>query len=246
MNILVTNDDGYDAEGLRALVAALKPGNSVWVVAPASNRSGVSHGITMLEPIRFRLEGEQEYSCSGFPVDCAINGAEALMPSPPDVLVSGINRGANLGTDLVYSGTAAAARQASFGGTPAIAVSLVPDDSDSYDYAPLARFVAENLQTLISLTAIDVFVNVNAKSAPSFRGARLTGVSRREYRDSIAMHEGPDGSRISLFKGGRVGTQGDGASDWQAVEEGFVSVGRIWSQPVIAEDGLSGSPDFRV
>lgn len=246
MRILVTNDDGYDAAGIRALAKALSADNEVWVVAPSSNRSGVSHGITMLDPITFKMEGEREFSCSGLPVDCAINGAQALMPSPPDVVVSGINCGANLGTDLVYSGTAAAARQASFGGTPAIAVSLVPDDAGSYDYEPLARFVAQNLETLISLAAVDVFVNINAKSSPSFRGALLTGVSRREYRDSIVMRDGPDGTRVSLFQGGRVGSEGDENSDWYAVEHGYVSVGRIWSQPVIVPGGLSGTPVFRV
>ena len=155
------------------------------------------------------------------------------MPQKPDAVISGINRGANLGTDIVYSGTAAAARQASFAGIPGIAVSLVADDVPFY-WEPLARFVLENLELLVSLCARDIFLNINAPSLSEYRGVRFTGIARREYRDSIIMHDGPDGCKYSFFKGGDIQTDGNGTTDWDAVEAGFISISRVCSQPVTA------------
>lgn len=243
MKILVTNDDGLDAEGIHVLASVLGTRHEVWVVAPSINRSGVSHGLTMTEPLRFKVMGEREFSCSGLPVDCAITGSQGIMPVLPDVVVSGINRGANLGTDIVYSGTAAAARQASINGIPGIAVSLVSQDGPWY-WEPLARFVLENLEPLISLCRKDVFVNINAPSITAYSGARMTGISRRDYRDSIIMHDGPDGCKYSFFQGGNIRTEGDGNSDWDAVEAGCVSICRVYAQPVNPDDTMSAIPDF--
>lgn len=245
MKILVTNDDGLDAEGIQVLAAVLRTRHDVWVVAPSLNRSGVSHGLTMNDPLRFRIAGERDFSCSGLPVDCSITGSQGIMPELPDVVVSGINRGANLGTDIVYSGTAAAARQASFSGIPGIAVSLVSEDGPFF-WEPLARFVLDNLDTLIALCERDVFVNINAPSLPAYRGARLAGISRREYRDSIVMHDGPDGCKYSFFRGGNIVTHGDGNTDWDVVDSGCVAVSRVYSQPVPAPAGPVAQPVFRV
>ncbi|HNY16203.1 MAG TPA: 5'/3'-nucleotidase SurE [Treponemataceae bacterium] len=244
MRILVTNDDGYASEGIQALASALRTRHEVWVVAPAANRSGVSHGLTMEDPLRFRVEGERDFTCSGLPVDCAITGSQGIMPCLPDLVISGINRGANLGTDIVYSGTAAAARQASIDGIPGVAVSLV-SKTDEYLWEPLARFVLENLESLASLSERDVFVNVNAPSQPRYRGVKLTGISRRVYRDSIIMHDGPDGCKYSFFRGGTIRTDGDGSTDWDAVEAGFVSVTRVLALPVAAPGG-NDMPPFTV
>jgi len=243
MKILVTNDDGLASEGIQVLASVLRARHEVWMVAPSSNRSGVSHGITMCDPLRFRVEGDREFSCSGLPVDCSITGSQGIMPEKPDVILSGINQGANLGTDIVYSGTAAAARQAAFAGIPGIAVSLVSEEGP-YLWEPLARFVLDNLDILISLCEDDVFINVNAPSLPVYKGARMTGISRRNYRDSIIMHDGPDGCKYSFFRGGKILTDGDGLSDWATVEEGFVSVTRVRAQPVAAPS--TGEPDFRL
>lgn len=245
MKILVTNDDGITSEGIQVLAAILRTRHEVWVVAPATNRSGVSHGITMNDPLRFFVSGDKEFSCSGLPVDCTITGSQGIMSEKPDVIVSGINRGANLGTDIVYSGTAAAARQASFSGIPGIAVSLVSDE-DPYYWEPIARFVLENLEILVALCERDVFININAPSLLEYRGARLTGISKRDYRDSIIMHDGPDGCKYSFFKGGKIRTEGDGFSDWEAVEAGYVSISRVFSQPVSAWDGSASKVQFKV
>lgn len=245
MKILVTNDDGITAEGIRVLSSVLRERHEVWTIAPHVNRSGVSHGLTMDDPIRLQSVGERAFSCSGLPVDCFISGLHGIMPSPPDVVVSGINRGANLGTDLVYSGTAAAARQASIVGFPGIAVSLVSDNG-VFLWEPLARFVLDNLETLAQLCSKDVFVNVNAPSREKFPGARMTGISRREYHDTVTLRKESDGCTYSYFCGGNIETDGDGLTDWDAVESGYVSVSRVYAQPVSAPDGNGFAPDFRV
>jgi len=245
MRILVTNDDGHSSEGIQTIASVLRTRHEVWVVAPSSNRSGVSHGITMNDPLRFWNHGEREFSCTGLPADCFMAGFHGIMSEKPDVVISGINKGANLGSDIIYSGTAAAARQSSIAGIPGIAVSLVSDHGPFY-WDPLAHFVLENLELLISLCDIDVFVNINAPSLLEYKGARLTGISRRDYHDSIIMHEAPDGCQYSFFKGGKIQTHSDGNTDWDAVEAGFVSVSRVFAQPVIAPGGPEGQPLFKV
>ncbi len=253
MRILVTNDDGLFSEGIRALADALRTRHEVWVVAPESNRSGVSHGITMYDRLSFKNAGEREFSCTGLPADCAMTGINGLLPELPDVVISGINHGANIGTDIVYSGTAAAARQAAFAGIPGIAVSLVSDcdDADRSECAlspfdPLARFILENIDALVSLCERDVFVNVNAPSLPAYRGARLTGIARREYRDTIALHAEADGTLKRSFESSEILTDGDDDSDWNTVREGFVSVSRVRAQPVSAGAPAGGMPGFLV
>ena len=129
MRILVTNDDGIDAEGLAVLVQFLSDesyggkGREIVVLAPEAERSGVSHAMTLRRPTKVRKLNEGYYSCSGTPADCVIVAGLGVLPWMPDLVVSGINRGPNMGTDIVYSGTCGAARQAALAGVPAIAVS---------------------------------------------------------------------------------------------------------------------------
>ncbi|ULQ59783.1 5'/3'-nucleotidase SurE [Brucepastera parasyntrophica] len=235
MKILLTNDDGLSSEGIQALASVLRSGGNtdIWIIAPSENRSAVSHGITMHEPLRLWVRGEQEFACSGLPVDCAIVSMHGILGGRPDVIISGINAGANMGTDLIYSGTAAAARQAAMAGIPGIAVSLESDDGN-YVWEPLAFFVQKNLDTLISLCDKDIFLNINARSGLQYKGARLTGISYRDYRDSTVIHDGPDGCKYSFFCPGNIQTDGDGFSDWDAVKEGYISVSRVLAQPVSA------------
>lgn len=241
MNILVTNDDGYHSEGIQILASILKTKHNVWLIAPELDRSGVSHGITMKDPLKFVCKGEQAFTCSGLPVDCSLSGGLGLMPLRPDLVVSGINKGANIGTDIMYSGTAAAAREAVFNGIPGIAVSLMPitditktNDSVTWYWESMSQFVLQNLTTLKSLCSSDVFVNINALSQEKWKGARLTSISRRTYIDSIKVLECPDGHSYSFFKGGYIDTQGDHTTDWEAVVDGWISVSRVHAQPCIA------------
>lgn len=253
MNILVTNDDGYNSEGIHILASVLKAQHNVWLIAPDLDRSGVSHGITMKDPLKFVKKGEQEFTCSGLPVDCSLSGGVGLMPCKPDLVVSGINKGANIGTDIMYSGTAAAAREAVFNGIPGIAVSLMPitdltraNDSVTWHWEAMSQFVLKNLLTLKSLCDSETFVNINALSQKNWKGARLTSISRRTYIDSIKVLECPDGHSYSFFKGGYIDTQGDHTTDWEAVINGWISVSRVQAQPNIVALAHEDEPSFIV
>ena len=237
MKILLTNDDGVHAEGLLALAKYLEKNHDVWVVAPDRNRSGVSHGITMGEPLKICQLAEKRFSCSGVPVDCTFNGINGILQENPDVVISGINKGPNLGTDIVFSGTAAAARQASFYDIPGIAVSLASFEKN-LDYSALAEFVSKNIESLVTLCQKDIFLNINADSLSSYKGYKFTSLSKRSYKDKVSVYNAPDGKLYSFFVGGGVESFGDEDSDEKAVSEGYVSISRVLSQPVSIKTDL--------
>ena len=234
MKILLTNDDGIHAEGLLALVKYLEKKHEVWVVAPDRNRSGVSHGITMAEPLKLCQLAENRFSCSGVPVDCTFTAINGILNEYPDVVISGINKGPNLGTDIIFSGTAAAARQASFYGIPGIAVSLASFE-EPLDYSALADFVSKNIEKLVTLCDKDIFVNINAASLDSYKGYKLTSLSKRSYQDKVSLYNAPDGKFYSFFLGGEVESLGDDDSDEKATAQGYVSITRVLSQPISLE-----------
>ncbi len=239
MRILVTNDDGYEAQGIRVLAEVLGRDHEVWMIAPDRNRSAVSHGMTFPtqeSPIRLKPAGERSFACTGLPVDCILHGLRVMMDPPPDVVVSGINEGVNLGTDLLFSGTAAAARQASLFGIPAIAVSIA-SPSGAWNYKPLAAFVRDNLNRLLSLCEPALFLNINALDSATYRGCRSTSLSLRFYNDILKMYNGEDGHILSHFTGGTIESEGDEYADTKAVEEGYVSVSRVYAQPAAADSG---------
>jgi 5'-nucleotidase len=234
MKILLTNDDGIHAEGLLALVKYLEKKHEVWVVAPDRNRSGVSHGITMAEPLKLCQLAENRFSCSGVPADCTFTAINGILNEYPDVVISGINKGPNLGTDIIFSGTAAAARQASFYGIPGIAVSLASFE-EPLDYSALADFVSKNIEKLVTLCEKDIFLNINAASLDSYKGYKLTSLSKRSYQDKVSLYNAPDGKFYSFFLGGGVESFGDENSDEKATAQGYISISRVLSQPISLE-----------
>ena len=237
MRLLITNDDGIDAPGLAELARSLSAVHEVWVVAPDKNRSAISNAISMADPLKITKKKERWYACSGVPVDCVINGLRTILPSPPDAILSGINKGANLGTDVIYSGTCGAARQAIISGYPGIALSIENFNSRSkWNFKPLAEFVQKNLPELIALCSPDVFVNINAPSADSYAGWRITRLSKRTYNNFIDTFTAPDGSSYTFFQGGKVSTEGGDDCDFAAVSQGLISIGRIHAQPTDADD----------
>ena len=125
MKILITNDDGIFSEGITTLKNALIADHDVWVVAPDTERSGTSHAITLKDAVRMSRIDERTYSCGGTPADCVLYSLLGAVDLDPDIVVSGINHGPNIGTDIIYSGTVAAARQAALMDRPAVAVSVV-------------------------------------------------------------------------------------------------------------------------
>ena len=221
--LLLTNDDGIYAEGIRVLRKAV---NSRWesiVVAPESEQSAASHALTLNRPLRVRRIDGKTLAVDGTPADCVMLSLEGLLKKRPDLVVSGINSGANLGDDVIYSGTVAGAAEATLLGVPGIAVSFAePETTDVDEGASLALKVIETLfeHTLPS----GVFLNVNIPAR--FHGGRfeVTSLGRRSYRDVIVEKVDPRGKPY-YWIGGQVSKwRGDDACDFAAIERGNVSI----------------------
>ncbi|MDR3146322.1 MAG: 5'/3'-nucleotidase SurE [Treponema sp.] len=256
MNILLTNDDGLESPGILLLASALREkGHRVAVLAPDRDRSGVSHSISFLgEPLVVKRRGEDTWSCSGLPVDCVVTAMLGGIPYKPDLILSGINRGSNLGTDLLYSGTAAAARQGSLFGIPSIALSLADDrngdashgddsdgDASHGDASDVTTFywdmaVAFSLSHLDELAArwkTGTFINVNIPNNPRGpAGLAPAFPSQRLYHDSLTMMEAPGGDRYCFYSAGEVGVVPQAGSDRDVVFHNMAAVSSIWVHPV--------------
>jgi 5'-nucleotidase len=242
MRILLTNDDGIGSPGLEALARALSASHELRVVAPDRERSGVSHALTLGGPGKIRKAGERGYSCSGTPADCVMLVLLGAIGFQPEIVVSGINRGANIGTDIVYSGTCGAARQAVISGIPGIAVSCVSRE-EPFLYGAAASFVAENLEALAALCGEDAFVNVNAPSSDrDDLDWAWTFPSRRQYRDGLSSFEAPDGVRYCFLTGGGIETTDEAGSDHKALRSGLVSVGAVMAHPQAGPGNPGGLP----
>jgi len=236
MRLLLTNDDGISSPGLLLLAAALrKAGHKVFVLAPSADRSGVSHSITFLnQPKRIVQVDNDTWSCEGTPVDCVVIGLMGGLPecAPIDAIVSGINRGANLGTDLVYSGTAAAARQGALCNIPSLALSLLEGDAWYWDMA--VAFALERFAEMLAFWKPDCFVNVNIpgkKETP--RGLVHAFPSLRYYNDSIETYYAPDGQRYCFARSGAISAKPEKGSDWEAVTGNNASISDILIHPAL-------------
>lgn len=231
MRLLLTNDDGIRGEGLAALADALSADHEIWIVAPDSERSGTSNAISLKSPSKVRQVAERAFSCSGMPADCALLGIIHLLPIRPDAVISGINHGPNLGTDLVYSGTAGAARQAAIMGVPGIAVSLATHVGP-FRFGSAATFVRDALDELLGLWKPGTFINVNVPNLDKPpRDWSMSSVSDRSYSDEIREFVAPDGTRFCFLGDARVRTVEAEGSDAWTVERGEVSVSVIPSVP---------------
>ena len=245
--ILVTNDDGIEGEGLKVLVDSLSKVCDVYVLAPATNQSAVSSKITVGKNMVFTKLGEKTYTCSGTPADCVISAlTSSLFPFRFDAVLSGINAGPNMGTDVVYSGTCAAARQATFMGVPGIALSL---ESEFFDYArtgfnfkPLADFCAKNLDSLISLCDGEVFVSLNATSADEYKGAEFASGCVRDYGDEVVFSENDGVSMKGFCDSHGITVSGNDDSDYNIARSGKIAVSLVYAEPVFKK--VSGKTDF--
>ena len=235
MKILLTNDDGIGSPGLEALQEALKE-HELCVVAPDGERSGYSHRITLKEPVKFVLRGDGVYACSGTPADCVLYSIHGAIDFEPDVVVSGINIGPNLGTDLIYSGTAAAARQAAFMGIPGIAVSQMLKEKE-IEYSQGAEFLNEYIERLVAAWDKDHFFNINVpypECTPLEH--EITSPSRRIYRDTVESYTAPDGHSYHFLSGPWPGAESEAGTDWDAVSRCRISVSPIYLHPVPEAD----------
>jgi 5'-nucleotidase len=233
--IIVTNDDGYDAAGLRALVEALAPLGRVIVVAPASQRSAVSHSITLHKPLRLTEEAPDQYACSGSPADCVYIALNALCrDARPDLVVSGINRGSNVGFDVFYSGTVAGAMEGVILGIPGIAVSQTAgwESISNGDFDPIrdyprtarvaARLAAEVLERGLP-AGIMLNVNVPCNYDPA-KGVKVVRLGRLMYEQLVDERVDPRGVKYYWIGGEDEGYAETPGTDCVAIKEGYATV----------------------
>jgi len=223
--ILVTNDDGYLSEGIRTLAKAARGLGEVRVVAPDREQSATSHSLTLHNPLRVKQRGEGVQAVDGTPTDCVILALGALLEYRPDVVLSGINHGPNLGDDVLYSGTVAAAMEATILGVPAVAVSLA--DREEASMAAWGGVVARLLERLLRADLPkETLLNVNLPPvAPEqVAGVRVTTLGRREYVGSLTRAQDPNGREYFWIGGGESRWWGGPDSDFRAIHENFISV----------------------
>ncbi len=226
MLILVTNDDGIDSAGLHALEAVAASLGEVWTVAPATEQSARSHALTMHEPLRVHAHGPRRFAVTGTPADCSYLALHHLLPRKPDLVLSGINRGSNLGNDVVYSGTVAAAREAASAGVPALAASLwIRGDEPRWDTAQqVVRTVAERIlrhglpeRILLNLNVPDVVPEV-------LKGVRIAPLGRRFYTASVEEKLDPRGRRYYWIGGDHERFEGPEDTDGPLCEDGWAVI----------------------
>ena len=226
MNILVTNDDGIHAIGLRELAAAMRTVGRVAVVAPDRERSAVSHALTLHSPLRAHRLDEDVFAVDGTPTDCVNLGIHNLISFRPDLVVSGINRGANLGDDITYSGTVSAAMEATLMGIPAIAFSLATTAAGAHYAAAAAAAVRIVSQMAGRGLPDDTFLNVNIPDLPGdqLRHPLVTVQGKRAYEGSIVDKTDPRGNRYYWIGAGQADFMDLPGSDCHAVRRGHISV----------------------
>jgi len=226
MNILVSNDDGYQAKGIRVLAAALAKIAEISVVAPDRNRSGASNSLTLDSPIRAFSSDDGFVGVDGTPTDCVHLAITGLLESEPDMVVSGINAGANMGDDVLYSGTVAAAMEGRFLGFPAIAVSLVCDQTPRY-FETAARVTVELIERINKHPiSSDTILNVNVPDLPyeSLTGMEVTRLGHRHKSEPVIEMFDPRGNPVYWV--GPCGEEADAGegTDFNAIKSAKVSI----------------------
>lgn len=229
MLLLVTNDDGYLAPGLRSLARALEGLGDVVVVAPDREQSATSHSLTLHHPLRVRQTAENWYHVDGTPTDCVMLAVASLLNGRPSYVFSGVNHGGNMGEDVLYSGTVSAAMEGTMMGIPSVAISLVHGDERRLDgYEPIVRRLAERIiaAPVQELFPRDTLLNINLPDvdANDARGVRITTLGRRQYVDPVVVDKDPHGKTYYWIGGGAPTWEGPEGSDFLAVEAAYVSI----------------------
>jgi len=221
--ILVTNDDGYRSEGIQALVVALRPLGDVTTVAPVQEASAIGHALTLRRPLRLETIDERVFAVDGTPTDCVNIAVTQVFKGLPDLVVSGINKGWNLGDDVTYSGTVAGALEGALLGIPAIAVSL-RQTRDTYDFSYAARAAAVMADAILRQPLpARTFLNINVPKGPP-KGSRVTVLAKRNHVTSVATRHDPKGRAYFWIEEGQNDWEPHDRSDYQAVRDGYVSV----------------------
>lgn len=221
--ILVTNDDGYRSEGIIALAEALKPLGAVTIVAPVLEASAIGHALTLRRPLRLEAVADDVFAVDGTPTDCVNLAVARVFGGLPDLVVSGINKGWNLGDDVTYSGTVSGAFEGALLGIPAMAISL-RSTIGTYDFGPsaLAAFALAGALLRHPLPS-RTFLNINLPSGQP-KGFRVTVQAARNHVTSVGERHDPKGRPYYWIEEGEDAWQPHDRSDYQAVHDGYVSV----------------------
>lgn len=228
MNILLTNDDGIKAPGLRALLHTLPAGARAVIAAPANERSACSHSISLGQKLRIEEtlhQGIREWAVHGTPADCVKVVLSELKDFVPDLIISGINQGANTGVSVYYSGTISAAREGLINRVPSMAVSLC--SRTSQDFEASRQIVCRLIEGYAcGLFPLDVLLNVNvpALAAQEIRGVRITKQAASRFLEEFLPEEQHDGKKVYTLAGEIELMDPDGTSDEEAVANGFISI----------------------
>ena len=228
MRVLVSNDDGVDAPGIRFLAEGLRgAGHEVWVVAPDRDRSGASNSLTLDLPIRIKKLDARTWRVAGTPTDCVHLALTGMLEAEPDIVVSGINNAANLGDDVIYSGTVSAAMEGRFLGLPAVAMSLATKNHDAKHYETAARAAVEIVARLkADPLPADTILNVNVPDMAwaDVRGFEVTRLGNRHRSEPCVPQPDPRGHTVYwIGPAGREQDAGPG-TDFHAVRMGYISI----------------------
>jgi 5'-nucleotidase len=225
MIILLSNDDGIHSDGIITLEKSLQRIGEIYTVAPDREQNSMSHALTLHRPLRVYEVGARRLAVDGTPTDCVKLAISGLLPVRPDLVVSGINKGPNLGDDIIYSGTVSGAIEAALLGVPAIAVSLVTFEGFKFEAA--AEFTA----TLVSRIRegglpLETLLNVNVPPLPKeqIKGWRITRQGKRHYGENIVERTDPRGKKYYWIGGDDLGFAHEDGTDCMAVHEGYISV----------------------
>ena len=225
MRILLSNDDGYFSPGLAALADALKPLGDITVVAPERDRSGASNSLTLDRPLMVRQAANGFFFVNGTPTDCVHLAVTGVLEELPDMVVSGINVGANMGDDTIYSGTVAAATEGFLLGLPSIAISLV--GKSAFNYATAARIAADLVKRFQEKPIRRaVLLNVNVPDVPygSLQGIEVTRLGKRHKAEPVTKTLNPRGDTVYWIGAAGAASDAGPGTDFYAVENGRVSI----------------------
>lgn len=218
--VLLTNDDGYDALGFQTLYKELKKTFDVFAVAPRSQQSGASHSLTLRHPIRVEKIREKFYTIDGTPTDCVLLAYHDLIAPPIDVVVAGINHGPNMGSDVFYSGTVAAALQGATLGIHAIASSLISKEYNNFSHS--AKYTTDLVKRVLKSGVRPLILNVNIPEG-RIKGEAITKMGHRIYQDKVIRDSEKDNVMYSVINGTLSYTVATN-TDFKAVDDGRVSI----------------------
>jgi 5'-nucleotidase len=223
--ILLTNDDGYFSDGIQALARHLKNQAEIFIVAPDREKSATSLSLTLRRPLRVERIKKNVFAVDGTPADCIYLAVKKLLPGKPELIVSGLNHGPNLGQqDISYSGTVAAALQGTFLRIPSIAVSVLPGKGGKYEFDISAKFICRTTTHLLQKKLpAGLTLNINIPPPP-VKGVRITKLGQKRYDPEIIEKKDPRENAYYWIGPGKPKPMGDEATDVRAVELGYISI----------------------